>query len=535
MSQEIEQKDTNKKKKPKRDPWFIYPLKRSGKLKNNIICTLDIETIEWLGPQIPICITFAYESEQSLKYIIVIIDHELLIVDKNKAIKNMWLEFYQKVMDENIGNSLIIYSHNLGAFDGYFIFPSLYDIADSSSNVVPLTDDKNKFILINYTSITEKWDEDIGEMDLTLLNWKFLDSYRLFPASLNDLCKIYGLEGKISQYDNSWNNIELFNDPILLDNFKKYAVNDSMVLLQVLLKARDFYLENYNTDITKSVSTSSLSLLIYRHISQTVPIPILKRELDSLIRESYYGGSSDYYIKYGVNIKYYDINSLYPYAMLKDMPLKYEGVYEDLNIKLDDCFGFIEAVITSPDNIKIPLLPFKHNGKIIHPIGTWKGTYFSEELKAAVEYGYKVEVIKHYKFTRSQDLFKKYIDKFYELKKNAKNPAERYIAKLHLNTLYGMFGRKLDVTICKTATPEEEIDIVSVHPIKNIIQINENLKLFLIYSNLDFELINKLNVKLDLNILKQSRDIVKSNVAIASAITAYARIEMMKYKNMIKI
>ena len=37
---------------------------------------------------------------------------------------------------------------------------------------------------------------------------------------------------------------------------------------------------------------------------------------DRFIRGSYYGGAVDYYKAYGENLHYYDVNSLYPYAML---------------------------------------------------------------------------------------------------------------------------------------------------------------------------------------------------------------------------
>jgi hypothetical protein len=38
---------------------------------------------------------------------------------------------------------------------------------------------------------------------------------------------------------------------------------------------------------------------------------------------------------------YYDVNSLYPYAMIKPMPLEITVWYSDMrNIKLDEFFGF---------------------------------------------------------------------------------------------------------------------------------------------------------------------------------------------------
>lgn len=64
---------------------------------------------------------------------------------------------------------------------------------------------------------------------------------------------------------------------------------------------------------------------------------------------------------------------------------------------------FVEAVITCPKDIKIPLLMHNYDGKNIHPTGTWTGVYFSEELKAAIKHGYEVEILWAYQFTRVKD------------------------------------------------------------------------------------------------------------------------------------
>jgi hypothetical protein len=41
-------------------------------------------------------------------------------------------------------------------------------------------------------------------------------------------------------------------------------------------------------------------------------------------------------------------------------------------------------------------LALKHENETIHPLGSWVGIYFTEELKAAAKYGYKIELIKLY-------------------------------------------------------------------------------------------------------------------------------------------
>jgi hypothetical protein len=527
---------------PKYNPWQIKPVKRNVIDYSSILCTLDVETIKLQDNiQIPILITFSYMKDNKVNCFIIKIDPNLLLIDKDKAIFNMWKNFYNKLKGLELGNNLKIYSHNLGAFDGYFILPSLLKYVDNANEVDSIIDDKNKFISIKYKYSTQPYldmvEEDMAKEGLyendrfkkDHYTWTFLDSYRLFPVSLNELCKIFGVEGKLGDYNSNWNNISLFNNIDLLNQFIEYAKQDSISLLNALINARKIYLTKYNVDILKAVSTPSLSLLIYRHKFQKMSIPIFKRKLDNVIRDSYFGGSSDYYKLRGTNLKYYDVNSLYPYAMLNDMPLEFLGEVNNLSVyQLNNFFGFIDCIVSAP-NIKHPLLLYRNNGKIIHPTGTWRGTYFSEELKEAIKHGYNIQIIKGYSFSRA-NLFKDYIDYFYDLKKNSTG-AERFIAKLHLNTLYGMFGRKLDILKTVSVSSEKESwNILNKHPVKSIITVSENLKLFLIYQNLDFDIINKLNTDLNVKYFDNSFKIVKSNVAIASAITAYARIVMMKYK-----
>ena len=106
----------------------------------------------------------------------------------------------------------------------------------------------------------------------------------------------------------------------------------------------------------------------------------------------------------------------------------------------------------------------------------------------------------------------------------------RSLSKLHLNTLYGIFGRETDILKSIILPKNEELDIVSKYCVKGIMNVTDRLPLYLINSNVDFKLIKDTNTKLGIDLWLPPTQIVKSNVAIASAITAIARIEMMKYK-----
>jgi hypothetical protein len=60
---------------------------------------------------------------------------------------------------------------------------------------------------------------------------------------------------------------------------------------------------------------------------------------------------------------------------------------------IDKPFGFFEIEITAPKSMKIPLLQTRittGNGvQTVAPLGTWTGTYFSEEIYNAMIHGYK--------------------------------------------------------------------------------------------------------------------------------------------------
>lgn len=100
---------------------------------------------------------------------------------------------------------------------------------------------------------------------------------------------------------------------------------------------------------------------------------------------------------------------------------------------------------------------------------------------------------------------------------------------MHLNQLYGYFGRKLDLIETLNVYNEDINIYVGCRIIKSIIQINDKISTILMHCNINHDLINELNSTFELNMKSKFR-MVKSNVAIAAAVTAYARIYMIPYK-----
>jgi DNA polymerase type B, organellar and viral len=330
--------------------------------------------------------------------------------------------------------------------------------------------------------------------------------------------------------DLRFNNISLFNNPNLLIIFKQYSLQDAIALYKALAIAQFTYFNLFKIDIESIYSTATLALKIFRSKFLDKPIFILPQYMDTFIRDAYYGGGTDVYKAWGENVHYYDVNSLYPSAMLQPMPynLISPNLIDLTNRSLDSFFGFCKATIHCPTDMLRPVLPYHSNGKTIYPTGVWTGVYFSEELKAVVKLGYQINLISGYEFTKA-DLFTKYVNTFYEIKRT-KTGSEKAVAKLLLNNLYGYFGRK-QINIITTNIKNEHIkSLLLSRVVKSINKINEQYSTVLSYSNINHKLLSQLNNHISHISLKELNSPIKSNVAIAAAVTAYARIHMIPFK-----
>ena len=116
-------------------------------------------------------------------------------------------------------------------------------------------------------------------------------------------------------------------------------------------------------------------------------------------------------------------------------------------------------------------------------------------MKAVQKLGYKLTLIKGYEFSKI-DLFSKYIDHFFSKNKYAAG-AIRFIAKLHLNQLYGYFGRKQDLIETINVLNKDLNLYTCCRIVKTIIKINDKISTILMHCNLNHEIVNELNNKLE--------------------------------------
>ena len=131
-------------------------------------------------------------------------------------------------------------------------------------------------------------------------------------------------------------------------------------------------------------------------------------------------------------------------------------------------------------------------------------------------------------------MFKDYIGYFYNIKKSATvglRPTQRFIAKMMLNNLYGTFGRGLHSIKPLIINSQDALGfftMLSSH--SSLTHINDDYSMILTDGTSSSNNISRLNTRLFMDNVSGVSLPPKSNVAIAAAITSYARIHMMDLK-----
>jgi hypothetical protein len=134
----------------------------------NSFATMDLETINLNGNKIPAAISTCNSNTSKL----FVIDPFLLKTDVTTAVSNLWKQYFYYLLKSG---DLLIFAHNLGDFDGYFLYKGLLNHFDPII-VESLIDDSKSFISISL---------NINNVKIV---WK--DSLRIIPVSLEKLCEI---------------------------------------------------------------------------------------------------------------------------------------------------------------------------------------------------------------------------------------------------------------------------------------------------------------------------------------------------------
>lgn len=253
--------------------------------------------------------------------------------------------------------------------------------------------------------------------------WRFTDSYRLLPKSLETLTNDFDVEHKkLVGRD--------FTDSL-------YNEHDCRGLHEVLEQFFDTF------DIcSETIASHAMRVFRSHFLKRELWQP--HREVEEFVRKAYTGGRCEIFRYDRADLNHYDVNSLFPTAMLEPVPIEY--LFQSRKIPDDDSefIGFYHARVDYPETY-LPSLPYKAE-KLYFPVGRFEGHFTSIDLRKAIEQGARVKILSGRIF-KTEPILADYATTLFKMKKSADvagDTGRRQIAKILMNSLYGKFAQRRD-------------------------------------------------------------------------------------------
>lgn len=227
-----------------------------------------------------------------------------------------------------------------------------------------------------------------------------------------------------------------------------YCERDCYILYQLYKWYTEFLLSNDLGSWKYTIASQAFTSFRHRFMNHKIYIPGDTQETE-MARDSYHGGRTEcFQIGEYNNETYYkvDVNSMYPYVMSHYMyPVNFDAYYESPDIPR--LLSSIKTRCAIADVLLCTDIPFfvhKSVDRNIYPVGQFRTTLCTEEIRLAIENNWVKEIYSCIMY-RARNIFTEYVDFFYGVKVKAGHTAQRLLrafAKLYLNSLYGKFGQR---------------------------------------------------------------------------------------------
>lgn len=146
---------------------------------------------------------------------------------------------------------------------------------------------------------------------------------------------------------------------------------------------------------------------------------------------------------------YYDVRSSYPWSMTQDLPTYPKGISvatgRGVERRLETC-GITEADVHVPESTYLPLLPVYENGKLLFPVGRFRGRWTNLELIEALRAGASVKIRSQYLFEPTP-FMEPFVRTFFGLRQEAIQEGDAmksYAYKTLLNSGYGKLNETVE-------------------------------------------------------------------------------------------
>jgi hypothetical protein len=261
------------------------------------------------------------------------------------------------------------------------------------------------------------------------------DSLQLLRSKLDKLAEIFVGKRKIEIGDKLPH--ELYAQD--REKFLQYHVNDTEVLLEIMEKALELLRDNVAKIGEFGFTIGSTALKVFRTMGlpRDITIPV-DEDLKDFLREGYRGGRVECFQPGNYeDIRVYDINSLYPYAMsIAKVPISDRGVWTRTLEK--NCVGIFRVKFKQNNHNIFPVLMVNGTG-----VYEGSGVFFSPELLLFKEVDKKceIEIEEGFEFLENEIIFDFYVQKLYALRLKFPDSPISLLSKYLLNSLYGKFGQ----------------------------------------------------------------------------------------------
>lgn len=267
---------------------------------------------------------------------------------------------------------------------------------------------------------------------------QFFDTLNHWKISVKEMGKRIGLEKLDAGGD--FNNVT-------------YCRRDNEIAWRFVDKMRKTY-ESIECKLKATIGSTALRYFEDKFFQRTKDRLFKTSELE-FMKGGYYGGRTEVFHAHPVSgtIFYFDFNSLYPSVMREGFPVLTKGGHGfTKEPDFENAEGFAEITVETPKDI-LPYLPFRdpESGRLLFPLGRFRGRYTYFEIRRAVEIGYRIVKI-HRALQFNAGTFRpfdQFVNFVYEKRLEAKKAGDDLMSdafKLLANNLYGKFGQGRDFT-----------------------------------------------------------------------------------------
>lgn len=308
---------------------------------------------------------------------------------------------------------VIIYAHNGGRFD-YHFFTHLFE-------------PYGKIHIIN------------GRMaSFRIGNAEFRDSFNIIPVALDKLefLNADGTVQKKQEFDYSLMEADTRYSPDVWERIIDYLRDDCLTLYQAI--------ESLQSQYGRKLTQAGASMDQWKKIVNRRELPKSSKAYFEEFEPWYFGGRVECFQRGIIDTRFsvYDINSAYPYAMMRAHPY---------DLEYDEYPGEVEGEELGPNLFIIEAsstgaFPFRSGGKLTFPSDGERREFYVTgwELSAAIDTNTAGDYfVKRAVYFPGKQSFDEYIGRFYSIRLQAKATGDKagdLFAKLFMNSLYGKFG-----------------------------------------------------------------------------------------------